>query len=90
MVLHEFHFLVLDAGALGKCSCLLHAAGVLAQFLVCALHHTSSTFGIARQEAVNHKVGIAAYGRGEMCIIVEAQPVVTDILRAVFRLHHGS
>ena len=37
---------------------------------------------------MNHRIGIAAYGRREMRVVVEGQTIVPDVVDAVFRLHH--
>lgn len=39
---------------------------------------------------MHHQVGITTYGRSKVGIIVERQPVVTDIYSRIDRLRHGS
>ena len=43
---------------------------------------------VARQEAVHHEVGVAAYGRGEVRVALEAEAVVPDVRRRIARLGH--
>ena len=90
LVAHEFHHLILDALALCLLCNLLHVAGVFAEFLVVVAVGGASSLLIAREEAVHHRVGIAAYRRGEMGVVVEGQSVVTDIVSGVFGFHHGA
>ena len=37
---------------------------------------------------MDHSVGIAPDGRGEMSVIVEGEAIMSDIMNAVFCLHH--
>ena len=39
---------------------------------------------------MHHGVGIATYGTGEMGVIIEGQAEVTNVMNAVFGLHHGA
>ena len=90
VVLQVFDLLVLDARALGLGSQLLHLAGMVAEVLVLRLHGAASALGIAGQKAVDHHVGIAADGRGEVGVEVESQAIVTDVDGAVLGFHHGA
>ena len=87
---HELHLLVLDAGALGLLGHLLHVGALVAEGLVLVLIGAASALGIAGEEAVNHEVGIAADGAGEVGVVVESQSVVADVVGAVAGLHHGT
>ena len=46
--------------------------------------------GVAREEAMHHRVGVAANGRGEMRVILEHKAVVPDVVHAVAGFHHGT
>ena len=88
LVGHEFHHLVFDGVALGVGSGLLHIARVLAQFLVMLLVGAAPALLVTGEQAVNHRVGVAADGTGEVGVVVEGQSVVPDVVHAVARLHH--
>ena len=42
------------------------------------------------QQAVDHHIGITPYGGGKMRIIGEAQSVMPDVHRGIYRLGHGT
>ena len=50
----------------------------------------SSTVLILREQAMHHRVGITADRRREMGIIIEAEAEVTDVMRGILSLHHGT
>ena len=83
LVGHELHHLVLDGVALGIGGYLLHVAGVLAQLLVMVLVGTAPSLLVTGEQPVDHRVGIAADGAGEMGIVVEGQTIVADIVNTV-------
>ena len=45
---------------------------------------------IACEQAVYHEVGIAAYGAGEVGVVVESQSVVANVVGSIFGFHHGA
>ena len=90
LVGHEFHHLVFDAVALGILCNLFHVAGVLAQFLVMLLVAAAATLLIAGEQTMYHGVGVAAYGTGEVGVVIKCQTIVSDVVDAVFGLHHGA
>ena len=45
---------------------------------------------VTGEQTVHHRVGIAADGRCEVGVIVEAEAEVSDVVRRVFGLHHGT
>ena len=63
---------------------------MFAQRFVFLLSHASSAFSIFGQKTVYHEVGVTADGTGKMGIVIECQSVVSDVLRAVASLHHGT
>ena len=87
---HKFHLLVLDAGALGLRGQLLHGRGVFAEFFILVGVGRASAFGIAREESVDHRIGIATDGRGEVCVVLEHESVVADVVNGVAGLLHGA
>ena len=90
MLFHVFHLLVLDAGTFCLCCCLFCIGTLFAEFLVFHGVDTASTSGILGQETMQHQVGVSSYGRCEMCIVLEGQAIVSDIVHAIPCLHHGT
>ena len=88
LVGHKLHHLILYRVALRILRYLLHLAAVLTILLILLLVGRASTLLIPRQQSVNHQVRIAAYGRGEVRIVVESQAVVSDVVYTILRLHH--
>ena len=88
LVGHELHLLVLDAGAFGLCGELLHVGGVFAEAFILLLTGALRALHVAGEQTVNHQVGIATYGGGEVRIIIEGEAVVPDVHGAVLCLHH--
>ena len=90
-VSHELHLLVLDAGTFGRFGKLLHGRTVLATLLIGLCVGTARTRrGVAVEEAMNHHVGVAAYGGGEVGVVVEHEAIVTNVLGAVACFLHGT
>ena len=58
---HELDLFVLDAGAFCLGCELFHRRGVFAEFFALIGVHRPSAGHVSRQEAVDHRVGIAAY-----------------------------
>ncbi len=50
--------------------------------------YAASAGEIALEEAVHHHVGIAAYGRSEVCVVFESESVVADIDGGVYGFSH--
>ena len=88
-IAHEFHLLILDTGTFGTGSQLLHRTAMFTQFFILVLTGTASSVGIPCQQPMHHYVWITADRGGEMRIVIECQPVMSDIMRTVTRLHHG-
>ena len=63
---------------------------MFAQLFVVFLVGRTSTLLIAGDESVHHSVGIAAYGRCEVSVVVECQSEVSDVVDGVLSLHHGT
>ena len=85
---HILDLLVLDGCALGVGGQLLHGRGVLTLLLELVDAHAAAAAQIALQQAVHHHVGVAAYGRCEMGVVVKAQAVVADIGGGIHGLGH--
>ena len=90
VVAHKFHHLVLDGVALGVLRHQFHVRAVLAELLVVLGVGRAAALGVAGEQAVDHGVGIAADGTGEVGVVVERQTEVAYVLGSVFGLHHGS
>ena len=63
---------------------------MVAEVLILGLADRAPAPGVTGQEAVDHRIGVAANGRGEVRIVIEHEAVVTDVVRAVTGLHHGA
>ena len=87
---HKLHHLIFDTVALRVLRYLLHVRAVLTQLLVVVFVGRPSSVLIAGEESVHHGVGIAAYGRREVGVVVEGQSEVADVVGGVLRLHHRS
>ncbi len=61
---------------------------MFAKFLILARADGAPTFGVARQEAVNHHIGIATNGRSEMGIIIKHQAVMAYVFNTVTGFGH--
>ena len=90
LVAHKLHHLVFDGVALCVLCQLFHVGAVLAEVFVVLLIGGASSLLIFREQPMNHRIGITADRRGEMCVIVEAEAEVPDVVRRVFGLHHGT
>ena len=71
LVFHELHHLILDGVALCLLCQSLHVARVLAHFLIVVSICRAPAFLITGEQTVNHGVGEASDGRGEVGVIVE-------------------
>ena len=63
---------------------------MLTELLVFLLACRASSLLVACQQPVYHGVGVTAYRRCEVGVIVECEAVVSDVVCGIFRLHHGS
>ena len=90
LVLHIFHHLVLDGGALGVGGDLLAHRAVFAAVFVVEFVLRGGAVHIHRQQAVDHHIGIAADGRGEVRIELESQAVVPHIVGGIARAGHAA
>ena len=90
LVGHELHHLILDAVALSLLCRLLHVRAMFAQLLVLLLIGRAPAVLILRQQAVHHRVGIAADGRRKVGVIFEGQTIVPDVVGRILRLHHSA
>ena len=88
LVHHELDQLVLRGSALGVRGHELALGGVAARLLVLILLGALAVVQIAGQQAVDHQVRVAADRGGEMCIELERQAVVADVVGAVAGLGH--
>ena len=89
VVAHKLYHLIFYRVALSVGCHLLHVAAVFTQLLIVVLVGRPSSLLIARDESVHHGVGVTAYGRCEVGVIVERQTEVADVVNAVFCFHHG-
>ena len=80
LVLHKFDDLVLHAVSFGLGGNHLPLRSVLALLGVEIQRLGRGAVKIQRQQAVNHHIRVAAYGRSEMSVEAESQAVVADIV----------
>ena len=91
-VLHELHLLVLHAGPLGRwrpvapCCCCARTGPRTCARRRCVRARPGS--GWSRRCTI--RSGVAAYGRGEVRVVVEGQPVVAYVVGRVACLLHGA
>ena len=90
LVAHKLHSLIFDGVTLGVRGYHLHVRRVLAQFLIVLLVCRRRSLSIARQQTVHHSVGIAAYRRCKVSVVVECQTEVTYVVHGILSLHHRS
>ena len=86
---HILHHLVFYGVALSIGGNLLHVRGVLTQFLIVVLVGRACALGVACKQTVHHGVGIAAYRRCEVSVVVKGQSEVSYVMCRVLRLHHS-
>ena len=61
---------------------------MFAEFLILARADGAPTFGVARQEAVNHHIGVATNGRSEVGIIIKHQAVMAYVFNTITGFGH--
>ena len=88
MVVHIFHLLEFNRCAFGVGGKLFHLRRVFALLFELLDVDRTPAGHIAFKQAVHHHVGIAADGRGEVGVVVEAEAVVADVLGGVDSLGH--
>ena len=90
LVSHELHHLIFYRLTLSVLSRLLHCTRMFAQLLVVVLVHRASTLLIAGEQSVYHGVGVTAYRRCEVSVVVESQTIVPNVVSRIFGFHHGT
>ena len=88
VLLHELDHLVLDRGAFGLGGDDFAVRGPDAQLLDGLLFDRLAALQVVGQQPVDHHVGIAADGRGEVRVVGECQTVVADVVGRVVGLGH--
>ena len=87
---HKLYHLIFNRVAFGILCHQFHLRTMLTKLLIMLLIRAPSTLGIARKQAMNHRVGVSSNRTCEMRVIVECQTKVANIVHTVFRFHHGS
>ena len=90
MIGHIFDLFVFYGRTFCRSRKLLHCRRVLAFFLQFVKSGTAAAGKITRQQTVYHHVGIAAYRRCEMGVVVETETVVAYVGSRIYRLGHGA